>query len=285
MGAAAVGVSAALLCTGLVSGETPDDFYLGQNDPNPFCAGPGAEWTSIRYLVIERHQHPISMLHVRLSLVAALRGIGMPPYAKRCPLPGPYLLQSPPQDGLKRHRDDDNQSVQQLCPEPGQPNGNNPGFDGADDEAGDECAKYGPGSTKHRGTAQEHSRQRPQRKSKVVQTLRNGIGFLLKKNKVDLVYVQGCTYLTYLTSETTRPLAIKTIVGLNPIMVDATGMCGVCRVSIDGVTKFTCVDGPDFDGHQVDWDLLMARQTIYLEEEERAREQWGHEHVCGAEDA
>jgi ferredoxin--NADP+ reductase len=89
----------------------------------------------------------------------------------------------------------------------------------------------------------------------------------LKNNKTDLVYVQGCTYLTYLTSETTRPFGIKTIVGLNPIMVDATGMCGVCRVIINGETKFGCVDGPEFDGHQVDWDNLLSRRKIYIREE------------------
>ena len=89
----------------------------------------------------------------------------------------------------------------------------------------------------------------------------------LRTNKVDLVYVQGCTYLTYLSSETTRPYGIKTIVGLNPIMVDATGMCGVCRVIINGETKFGCVDGPEFDGHQVDWETLLSRRKIYLKEE------------------
>ncbi len=89
----------------------------------------------------------------------------------------------------------------------------------------------------------------------------------LRTNAVDLVYVQGCTYLTYLSSETTRPYGIKTIVGLNPIMVDATGMCGVCRVIINGETKFGCVDGPEFDGHQVDWENLLSRRKIYLKEE------------------
>lgn len=89
----------------------------------------------------------------------------------------------------------------------------------------------------------------------------------LRTHKVDLVYVQGCTYLTYLSSETTRPLGAKTIVGLNPIMVDATGMCGVCRVIINGETKFGCVDGPEFDGHQVDWENLLSRRKIYLKEE------------------
>ncbi len=74
-------------------------------------------------------------------------------------------------------------------------------------------------------------------------------------------------------AKTTEPFGVKTIVSLNPIMVDGTGMCGCCRVSVGGVTKFTCVDGPDFDGHQVDWDLLFARQRTYLDEEKRSFEQ------------
>jgi len=89
----------------------------------------------------------------------------------------------------------------------------------------------------------------------------------IKNNAVDLIYAQGCTYLTYLTSETTRPFKTKTIVGLNPIMVDATGMCGVCRVIVNGETKFGCVDGPEFDGHLVDWNNLLSRRKIYLNQE------------------
>ncbi len=92
----------------------------------------------------------------------------------------------------------------------------------------------------------------------------------LTKNSVDLVYAQGCTYLTYLVSQTTKSFGIKTIVGLNPIMIDATGMCGVCRVIINGETKFACVDGPEFDGHQVDWQNLLTRRHIYIDEERRS---------------
>ena len=80
-------------------------------------------------------------------------------------------------------------------------------------------------------------------------------------------------------SEQTRPLQIKTLVSLNTIMIDGTGMCGGCRVAVGGDSKFVCVDGPEFDGHLVDWDLLMSRQRIYLAEEGRAREEWlAHEH-------
>jgi hypothetical protein len=76
------------------------------------------------------------------------------------------------------------------------------------------------------------------------------------------------------SAKTTQPFGVKTIVSLNPIMVDGTGMCGCCRVSVGGATRFACVDGPDFDGHQVDWDLLAARQRIYLDEEKRSFERW-----------
>ena len=60
---------------------------------------------------------------------------------------------------------------------------------------------------------------------------------------------------------------MPTIVSLNPVMIDGTGMCGGCRVTVGGETKFACVDGPEFDGHQVDWDVLFARQRLYLDEE------------------
>ncbi|TET14889.1 MAG: sulfide/dihydroorotate dehydrogenase-like FAD/NAD-binding protein [Dehalococcoidia bacterium] len=92
--------------------------------------------------------------------------------------------------------------------------------------------------------------------------------------KIDRVVAIGPTVMMKFSSLTTQPFGVKTIVSLNPIMVDGTGMCGVCRVSIGGMTKFTCVDGPDFDGHQVDWDELMARQRIYLDEEKRSLELW-----------
>ena len=94
--------------------------------------------------------------------------------------------------------------------------------------------------------------------------------------KIDRVVAIGPTVMMKFSSLTTKPYGVKTIVSLNPIMVDGTGMCGVCRVSIDNVTKFTCVDGPDFDGHLVDWDELMARQRTYCDEEKRSLELWQH---------
>ena len=97
---------------------------------------------------------------------------------------------------------------------------------------------------------------------------------LTSDKKVDLVIAIGPSIMMKFCAKTTQPFGVKTIVSLNPIMVDGTGMCGCCRVSVGGVTKFSCVDGPDFDGHQVDWDLLLARQRIYLNEEKCSFERW-----------
>ena len=97
---------------------------------------------------------------------------------------------------------------------------------------------------------------------------------LESEEKVDRVIAIGPSIMMKFCALTTQPFGVKTIVSLNPIMVDGTGMCGCCRVSVGGVTKFSCVDGPEFDGHQVDWDLLSARLRIYLDEEKRSFEQW-----------
>ncbi len=92
--------------------------------------------------------------------------------------------------------------------------------------------------------------------------------------KADLIFAIGCTYMMKLASETSKPFGIKTIVHLNSIMVDGTGMCGCCRVSVGGETKFACVDGPEFDGHQVDWDVLLSRQRSYHDEEILSLQEW-----------
>ena len=89
---------------------------------------------------------------------------------------------------------------------------------------------------------------------------------------IDRVVAIGPGIMMKFGAKTTQPFGVKTIVSINSIMVDATGMCGACRISVGGQTKFVCVDGPDFDGHLVDWDLLMARQRQYLDEEKRATE-------------
>jgi NAD(P)H-flavin reductase len=95
---------------------------------------------------------------------------------------------------------------------------------------------------------------------------------------IDRVVAIGPSIMMKFCAETTRPFGVRTIVSLNPIMVDGTGMCGCCRVSVGGATRFACVDGPDFDGHEVDWDLLFARQRIYLDEEKCSFDQWRSEH-------
>jgi len=97
---------------------------------------------------------------------------------------------------------------------------------------------------------------------------------LLEAGGIDRVIAIGPSIMMKFSAKTTEPFGVKTIVSLNPIMVDGTGMCGCCRVSVDGATRFVCVDGPDFDGHQVDWDLLFARQRIYLDEEKLSFERW-----------
>ena len=90
---------------------------------------------------------------------------------------------------------------------------------------------------------------------------------LCEAGGVDLIYAIGPAIMMKFCAETTQTYGIKTLVSLNSIMVDGTGMCGGCRVSVGGETKFVCVDGPEFDGHQVDFDLLMSRQRQYLKQE------------------
>jgi ferredoxin--NADP+ reductase len=109
------------------------------------------------------------------------------------------------------------------------------------------------------------------RKGLVTELLKELLG---SGEKIAQVVAIGPSIMMKFCAETTQPFGIKTMVSLNSIMVDGTGMCGCCRVSVGGLTKFACVDGPDFDGHQVDWDLLIARQRIYLDEEKRSFEQW-----------
>lgn len=94
------------------------------------------------------------------------------------------------------------------------------------------------------------------------------------KSGADLVMAVGPAIMMKFVCKTTEPYGIKTLVSLNPIMVDGTGMCGACRVSVGGQTKFGCIDGPDFDGHLVDWNLLMSRQRMYLKEEKEAMDRY-----------
>jgi homotetrameric NADPH-dependent glutamate synthase len=104
---------------------------------------------------------------------------------------------------------------------------------------------------------------------------------VIERDKPDLVIAIGPLPMMHACVETTRPYGVKTMVSLNTIMVDGTGMCGSCRVTVDGTVKFACVDGPDFDGHAVDFVELKARQKRFHDEEKRANAD--HDHVCNLE--
>jgi ferredoxin--NADP+ reductase len=93
---------------------------------------------------------------------------------------------------------------------------------------------------------------------------------VLSSGNVDMVYAVGPVPMMRAVANLTREIKVRTIVSLNPVMIDGTGMCGGCRVSIGNQTKFACVDGPEFDGHQVNFDELMDRLSTYREFEQRA---------------
>ncbi len=95
-------------------------------------------------------------------------------------------------------------------------------------------------------------------------------------NQYDLVIAIGPLIMMKFVCNLTRPYGIKTVVSMNPVMVDGTGMCGGCRVTVGGETKFACVDGPDFDGHLVDFDEAMRRQQMYKQDEKMTLEA----HLC-----
>ncbi len=98
---------------------------------------------------------------------------------------------------------------------------------------------------------------------------------LIEKGRdIDLVFAVGPVPMMKFVAKTTESKGIHTIVSLNSIMVDGTGMCGACRVSVGGQMKFSCVDGPEFDGHQVDFDELMRRLEAYKEKEAISLEEW-----------
>ncbi len=100
--------------------------------------------------------------------------------------------------------------------------------------------------------------------------------------KVDLLVAIGPAIMMKVVSNLTRNYELPTLVSLNSIMVDGTGMCGACRVTVGGTTRFVCVDGPEFDGHQVDFDELMKRQQMYRDQEKLALKRFEeHLHECG----
>ena len=105
---------------------------------------------------------------------------------------------------------------------------------------------------------------------------------LLESDKdIARIWAIGPAIMMKFSALTSEPFGTPTIVSLNSVMVDGTGMCGACRVEVGGQTRFACVDGPEFDGHKVDWDLLLERQRIYLTEEKLALERYDHRCTCG----
>ena len=105
------------------------------------------------------------------------------------------------------------------------------------------------------------------------------LGDLIKQGrKIDLVFAVGPVPMMKFVAKTTEPANIHTIVSLNSIMVDGTGMCGACRVTVGGQMKFACVDGPEFDGHQVDFGELTDRLNAYVDKEAISNERWAKEH-------
>ena len=99
---------------------------------------------------------------------------------------------------------------------------------------------------------------------------------LSEGHQYDVAIAIGPVPMMRAISQVTLPYHLKTLVSLNPLMVDGTGMCGCCRVRVGGQTKFACVDGPDFDGHQVDYDELIVRNGVYRNQENAAKEA----HAC-----
>jgi len=116
------------------------------------------------------------------------------------------------------------------------------------------------------------------RKALVTQPVKE---MLESRKDVRMIWAIGPAIMMKFVALTTKPFAVKTIVSLNSIMVDGTGMCGACRVEVGGTTRFVCVDGPEFDGHEVDWDLLLGRQRQYIAEEKQALEHYRCQ--CGEE--
>jgi ferredoxin--NADP+ reductase len=102
---------------------------------------------------------------------------------------------------------------------------------------------------------------------------------LLNERRIDRVWIIGPAIMMKVTSGVTAPYGVKTYVSLNPIMVDGTGMCGSCRVTVGNETKFACVDGPEFDAHLVDFNELMQRQRTYANQERISLERFA-EHQC-----
>jgi ferredoxin--NADP+ reductase len=106
-----------------------------------------------------------------------------------------------------------------------------------------------------------------------------------QKGQIAKIWAIGPAIMMKFVAATTKPFNVPTIVSLNTIMVDGTGMCGGCRVLMDDGARFVCVDGPEFDAHRVDWDLLLSRMAFYRSEEQQAVERWRKDHECNLERA
>jgi ferredoxin/flavodoxin---NADP+ reductase len=114
------------------------------------------------------------------------------------------------------------------------------------------------------------------RHSNVVQPLQE---ILSSGEKIDHVWAIGPAIMMMKASEATRPFGVPTVVSLNTVMIDGTGMCGGCRVMLSRGPQFVCIDGPEFDGHQVNWDNMLERLSFYRQEEKEALERWS-DHIC-----
>lgn len=106
------------------------------------------------------------------------------------------------------------------------------------------------------------------------------LGELCAAGEVDNAFAVGPAIMMKFCAATTREHAVPTVVSLNPIMVDGTGMCGACRVTVGDTIRFGCVDGPDFDGHAVDWEGLMNRQRVYVDQEREADAEFSRSCSC-----
>ena len=102
----------------------------------------------------------------------------------------------------------------------------------------------------------------------------HGMEEIIKREKIDLAVTVGPAIMMKFVALLTKKYNIRTLASLNTIMVDGTGMCGACRVTVGGKTRFVCVDGPEFDAHQVDFDEMLSRLTAYKKQEEKAYEHY-----------
>lgn len=111
----------------------------------------------------------------------------------------------------------------------------------------------------------------------------DALGDIMEKETPDSVFAMGPLPMMRAVANITREPDIKTYASLNPIMMDGTGMCGACRVSVDGFLKFACVDGPEFDAHQINFDELISRNNTYAEQEKQAMRDYQNKMECKAE--